>query len=186
QRQMLLRAFGRWHPPIRAVLEATDDTAIVATDILEVAPPRRWSVGRVTLLGDAAHPSTPNLGQGACQAFEDAAVLGRALREHAHVPTALRAYEAQRVRRANAMTAQARWMGRMGQWRGGLACWLRDQMILRTPAPLGRRNLRWMFDFDSAPLAAPGEAVGRAVAGAAGEDSNAREAVSAAVWEYRE
>ena len=71
--------FSRWHAPIPALIEATPAAAILRNDISDRDPVDRWGAGRVTLLGDAAHPMTPNLGQGGCQAIEDALVLARCL-----------------------------------------------------------------------------------------------------------
>lgn len=62
-------------------------------------PLKRWTVGRVTMLGDAAHPMTPFLGQGACMAIEDALLLGRAFAASATIDEALRRYEAARKTR---------------------------------------------------------------------------------------
>lgn len=146
-RHWLMDRFAGWHTPVRDLIQATDPDALIVTDIYERAPLSQWSRGRVSLLGDAAHPSTPNLGQGACQAIEDAAVVASCLSAHADVARALRAYEARRAGRANAMTAQARTMGQIGQWRWPAACWLRDAMIRWSPRSFGLRNLRWMFDF---------------------------------------
>src|SRR5262249_53383280 len=75
----LARLFAGWHEPITALLEATDDSAVLRNDVYDLDPLPRWGRGRVTLLGDAAHPCAPTLGQGACQAIEDAVVLGRCL-----------------------------------------------------------------------------------------------------------
>jgi 2-polyprenyl-6-methoxyphenol hydroxylase-like FAD-dependent oxidoreductase len=102
----------------------------------------------VTLLGDAAHPSTPNLGQGACQAFEDAAVLAECLSASDHDAGALRAYEARRMRRAGMIVAQAGWMSRLGQWESRPACWLRERLIRCLPAWANRQHLRWLFHFE--------------------------------------
>lgn len=146
--RVLLEHFGGWHAPIKAVIQATDESAIIATDIYDRKPLHHWGRGRVTLVGDAAHPSTPNLGQGACQAIEDAVVLGACLSTHDDLPTALRAYEARRAPRANAMTIQARRMGQMGQWRFQPICWLRERMIKRTPAPVNLRFLQWLCNFE--------------------------------------
>lgn len=68
----LLERFGSWAEPVPAVIRAADEGEILRHDVYDRDPPARWGVGRVTLLGDAAHPMTPNLGQGACQAIEDA------------------------------------------------------------------------------------------------------------------
>ena len=74
----LRRRFGTWHEPIPALLAATRPQDVLRHDVAELAAPLpSFHRGRVVLLGDAAHPMTPNLGQGACQALEDAAVISR-------------------------------------------------------------------------------------------------------------
>jgi 2-polyprenyl-6-methoxyphenol hydroxylase-like FAD-dependent oxidoreductase len=75
RKKNLLRLFGSWRHPIGPLIEATDEGAILRNDLFNRRPVRNLGSGRVTLLGDAAHPPTPNLGQGACQALEDALVL---------------------------------------------------------------------------------------------------------------
>ena len=78
----LLHLFSRWHRPVADLVEAAEEGTILRTDIYDREPlGERWGEGKVTLLGDAAHPMTPNLGQGACQAIEDAVVLARCLGE---------------------------------------------------------------------------------------------------------
>ena len=144
----LLARFGAWHEPIPAVIGATPESDIVASDVHDIDPLSRWSAGPVTVLGDAAHPSAPTLGQGACQAIEDAVVLGACLNSGADTAEALKAYEQQRRRRANTLLVQARQMGRLGQWRNPAACWMRNQMIRRTPSWARLRHLDWMFAFD--------------------------------------
>ncbi|MGE0481663.1 MAG: FAD-dependent monooxygenase, partial [Phycisphaerae bacterium] len=103
-RTSLLSLFGDWFGPPRALLEATPDDAIIRNDILDRPPARNWGRGRITLLGDAAHPTTPNIGQGACMAIEDALVLARALRPFAH--TLLRHRRSRR--RSGSMSDRAR------------------------------------------------------------------------------
>jgi 2-polyprenyl-6-methoxyphenol hydroxylase-like FAD-dependent oxidoreductase len=78
----LLRLYAGWHRPVADLVEATEEDAILRTDIYDREPlEERWGKGRVTLLGDVAHPMTPNLIRGACLAIEDAVVLGRCLDE---------------------------------------------------------------------------------------------------------
>lgn len=122
----LLRIFHGGHIPIHALIEATDESAILRNDIYDRPVLRRWGEGRVSLLGDAAHPMTPNLGQGACQALEDAVVLGNCLREGPAVVSALRCYEAQRIPRTSALVHRSRQIGLIGQWQNPLAVRLRD------------------------------------------------------------
>ncbi|MDQ4074879.1 MAG: FAD-dependent monooxygenase [Chloroflexota bacterium] len=131
----LLRTFRGWHAPIEALIKATDEAAILRHDIYDRPTLERWGNGRVTLLGDAAHPMTPNLGQGACQALEDAVVLAESLSASRSAVSALRAYEARRVPRANAIVKQSRRLGQVGQWQGRLALTVRE-MLLRKVVPL--------------------------------------------------
>jgi 2-polyprenyl-6-methoxyphenol hydroxylase-like FAD-dependent oxidoreductase len=140
-RAALLRLFEGWHPPVHALLEATPEEAILRNDILHRMPVRKWGEGRVTLLGDAAHPMTPNLGQGAGQAIEDAVVLAEYLRGELDIPAALRRYEARRIPRANGFVLGSLRLGRLAQWENGLARGLRDRLIAWTPEAVAKRQL---------------------------------------------
>lgn len=129
----LVRRFGRWQAPIPALLEATAEEVILQQPIYDRRPTRRWGEGRVTLLGDAAHPMTPNLGQGACQAIEDAVCLAGCLKHEADIASALRTYEAQRIKRTSAVVNLSWRIGKIGQAENALACWLRDAVLTRIP-----------------------------------------------------
>ncbi len=122
----LSRLFGGWREPIGRLIEATDEEAILRNDLFDRRPVRHWGSGRVTLLGDAAHPPTPNLGQGACQALEDARVLAGCLADQREPVAALRAYEARRMKRSAAIIEQSALFGKIGQWEQPLLCSLRD------------------------------------------------------------
>jgi 2-polyprenyl-6-methoxyphenol hydroxylase-like FAD-dependent oxidoreductase len=108
-KRQAVAAFRDWWEPVSALIEATDESGFVRQDIYDRVPIDTWSRGRVTLLGDAAHATTPALGQGGCMAIEDALVLGKGLKNNGgNVDAALRAYEAQRRTRANGIVRQAR------------------------------------------------------------------------------
>jgi 2-polyprenyl-6-methoxyphenol hydroxylase-like FAD-dependent oxidoreductase len=130
----LLARFGTWHDPIRAIISATPPSRIVRTDIVDRPPAARWHDGGVVLLGDAAHPMTPNLGQGACQAIEDAVVLDQCLATESTIDAALRRYEQRRVPRANAIVRASRQFGAVAQWRHPLAVWFRNAVMRMTPS----------------------------------------------------
>ncbi|MFO7544329.1 MAG: FAD-dependent monooxygenase [Trueperaceae bacterium] len=143
----VLRRFGNWHAPIRDLVEATDASAILRNDIADREPLTTWGRGRVTLLGDAAHPMTPNLGQGACQALEDAVVLARELARTQDVEVGLRAYEAERAPRTRAIVLRSRQMGAMGQWENPAAVTLRNAIMRILPAGMQQRQLAPILDW---------------------------------------
>lgn len=138
----LLEAFRGWHEPVGAVIGATEGGAILRTDVYDRKPlGRRWGEGRVTLLGDAAHPMTPNLGQGACQAIEDAVVLARCLRARGATADALRRYEELRAERAATVVRRSRRLGKIGQLENPLLCRLRDRALGMIPAKTYLRQM---------------------------------------------
>ena len=108
--------FKNWHWPIPALIEATNPADIIKNDARDRKPLKKWGDGRVTLLGDAAHPITPNVGQGACMAIEDAACLAKCLLASSDMKLGLRTYEALRGSRTAHMARQARRIGAIGQW----------------------------------------------------------------------
>lgn len=146
----LLQRFDGWHAPITRVLEATSPKDILRTDICDRPPLTRWGEGRVTLLGDAAHPMTPNLGQGACMAIEDAVVLASALGEQANPAQALQLYATRRLERTTTVVTTARRFGRLGQLSNVAARAVRDAVIHATPDSLTEKQMRWLYQFDGA------------------------------------
>jgi 2-polyprenyl-6-methoxyphenol hydroxylase-like FAD-dependent oxidoreductase len=118
-----------WAHPTEAVIDATPADAIGRADIVARDPLKQWGRGRVTLLGDAAHAMTPNLGQGAAQAMEDALVLASCLRERDDVASALRAYETRRGKRTASIMKRAWMIGDTGRWESRVACAARDRIM---------------------------------------------------------
>jgi 2-polyprenyl-6-methoxyphenol hydroxylase-like FAD-dependent oxidoreductase len=130
----LAALYGAWWGPIPELIRATRPEHLLRNDILD-RPPRdaRWGCGRITLLGDAAHATTPNIGQGACLAIEDGVSLADHLASGPDVAASLRAYERERHRRT-AWIVRFSWrLGAVAQWRAPLACALRDASLALTP-----------------------------------------------------
>ncbi len=134
RKAMLHERFRDWHTPIPALIEATPADKILYNDILDFPPLTCWSLGRVTLLGDAVHPTTPNLGQGACQAIESSLILARCLANAGDLRTALDRYAAERMRRTAWITNQSWQLGRLAQIENPLLCALRNVALRLTPA----------------------------------------------------
>ncbi|MFC5995687.1 FAD-dependent monooxygenase [Pseudonocardia hispaniensis] len=144
ERAGLLRTFGHWHEPIPALLAATDPAAVLRNDVHWLRTPLpAMHRGRVALLGDAAHPMTPNLGQGACQAIEDAVVL-------AHVAgdgrIDLPSYTAARLARATALVRRSWRVCRLTRLRHPLALALRDRLLMAGSSLFPDLLLRSMDD----------------------------------------
>jgi 2-polyprenyl-6-methoxyphenol hydroxylase-like FAD-dependent oxidoreductase len=145
----LLRRFGTWHSPIGHLIEATDEDAILRTDIYDREPlGERWGRGKVTLLGDAAHPMTPDLGQGAAQAAEDAVVLARCLQESGPTADALRRYERLRSARAAMVVRRSRRLGRIAQLENPLLCLLRDRALTMIPPKAQLKQLEEVMGYE--------------------------------------
>ncbi|MDQ3890421.1 MAG: FAD-dependent monooxygenase [Actinomycetota bacterium] len=140
-RDVLLRRYGAWFDPIPALIDSTEEDAIEATFTYDRPPRRTWGRGRVTLLGDAAHPMKPNIGQGAAQALEDAVVLGRCVAE-GDPEQALREYERRRRRRANAVVRRSRHAGRVAEVRSELGARVRDAVMKVLPDRVAIRQQR--------------------------------------------
>jgi 2-polyprenyl-6-methoxyphenol hydroxylase-like FAD-dependent oxidoreductase len=132
--------FAGWPAPMGAVIEATDEKDILRNDLYDRRPIRAWSRGRVTMVGDAAHPMLPNAAQGACSALQDAAALGEMLAKHP-VGKALEEYEAQRVRRANVLIVQSRQTARLIQSTNPAVTAIRDFAMSHAPRGLLFRQL---------------------------------------------
>lgn len=145
----LLRRFGEWRAPIPALVEATPEEAILQQPIYDREPVERWGEGRVTLLGDAAHPTTPNLGQGACQAIEDALALAECVRGAADIASALQMYESQRIKRTSAIVNLSWRIGKVGQIENKFACWLRNTTLKHLPKGVQLKQFEAILEVDA-------------------------------------
>lgn len=168
-RAELHRRFGGWHPPIPELLAATPAANVLRLDIHELAEPLpSYVTGRVALVGDAAHAMTPDLGQGGCQAIEDAvtlaACLAGAAADPSAVPAALRRYDESRRPRTQRIARLAHRMGRIGQVRNPVAAGLRNLALRAVPVRLSGGAIADISSWT------PPELPARAVAGPAQVD----------------
>lgn len=149
RKEFLLRRFSNWHTPVEQLIEATPRDVVLRGDIYDLEPMRSWHRGRVVLLGDAAHPTTPNMGQGACMAIESAYTLARCLSRAEDLGAALTRYERGRMPRTAWITRQSRAAGRVGQVEGRIASAARDLLLAVTPDALMRRTLERAVRFEA-------------------------------------
>ncbi len=143
----LLKRFRDWHAPVCDLIAATNDDDILLSPISEQPALRSWHRGSVTVLGDAAHLMSPNLGQGAAMAMEDAWVLAECLREHGGGSAALLHYEKLRKRRTSFIVWLSRQVGRLIQLEHPMLTKARDAALRLTPDWIGTRSLAPVFKF---------------------------------------
>ena len=147
RKNFLRQRFGDWHSPIGHLLDATPADEILHNDIYDMAPLRCWSNERVVLLGDAAQPTTPNMGQGHAMAIESAVTLSRCLAEEISLSAALTRYESERMPRTAWIAGHSHRIGRIGQLENPLACALRNFFVKITPAKLTTNWLAKAFSY---------------------------------------
>ena len=152
ERAHLLAAFAGWAEPGPTMLASTIGTQLLRNDIIDRPPARTWSTGRVGVIGDAAHPTTPNLGQGGCMAIEDAVVLARHLATNPDPARALEAFTAERFKRTAAIVNESWKFGRLAQKEGALTCWLRDAAIRLFAMVMSPAGFLKYARFDVGPL----------------------------------
>src|SRR5215212_2979823 len=145
----LLHLFDGWYRPVVELIEATPSSSILKTGAFDRASNKNWGSGRMTLLGDAIHPTTPNLGQGGCLAMEDAMVLARCFEKYGAVDEALRNYERCRYRRTTAVSRYSRYYGSVGQWENVWARGLRKTALSLVSEAVARRIMQIVFDYDA-------------------------------------
>ena len=140
-KESLLDAFQPFAQPLRSLMENTPEGQIIYSPLNDLEPLPHWFSGRIALLGDAAHATTPNMGQGACQAIEDAYVLAQCL---ADLPLegAFSEYQNRRKKRADGIVRQSRRLGRMAQMDSPALGCLRNRLMGLLPASMALQSLR--------------------------------------------
>jgi salicylate hydroxylase len=143
-----LAAFQGWHDQVLSIIGATDET--YKWGLFDRSPLPRWSVGRVTLLGDSCHPMLPFMGQGAAQAIEDAATLKSCLlKVPGDVPAALRLYEQLRLPRASLLQGMSETNKTRFHLPDGLAQKKRDAEMAAGATDWSWAAIAWLFEHDA-------------------------------------
>ncbi|MFC5070829.1 FAD-dependent monooxygenase [Kitasatospora cinereorecta] len=126
----LLRRFGDWHDPVRAIIGSVGPGQVLRHDVYQLTDPLpSFHQGRTALVGDSAHAMAPTLGQGGNQAIEDAVVLAHHLPPDRDPGEGLAAYSAARLPRTTAIVRKAAQASRLMQLSGGPAVAVRNGLI---------------------------------------------------------
>ena len=138
----LQEVFREFYEPVQESIARTKPEHIFWNDILDIPPPTQLAYGRVILAGDAGHATTPNMGQGAGMALEDAATLAQLFKEALDWNTMGQQYETLRLERTRWITRNSWTFGRVGQWQNPLAAGLRNKLMRAAPASASQKPLK--------------------------------------------
>lgn len=140
-----IQAYYNHYPnEVRRIFDQTSETGILHHDIYDLTPLKTFVFGRTVLLGDAAHATTPNLGQGAGQAMEDAIVLANCLKEY-DFREALARYDKLRVKHTAKVIKKSRKIGKQAQLANGLLVGLRNALMKRLPSKLISSQVKFIY-----------------------------------------
>lgn len=144
----LMNHFKDFHEPIPTLLSASSSEHLIWGDIMDIKPIRQFAFQNMLLIGDAAHATTPNLGQGACQAIEDAVILADILGNEKSVPVAFKEFEKRRIRRVTKIVNRSYQIGRMAQLENRSLVKMRNGLMRILPQSFNDRQLRFLYDVD--------------------------------------
>ncbi|HWJ47221.1 MAG TPA: FAD-dependent monooxygenase, partial [Candidatus Udaeobacter sp.] len=145
RKALLLERFKSWPFGLEAAIAATPGDAILQNDLVDRRPAKSYAQGHLVLVGDAAHPTTPNLGQGANMAIADGIALARCLRDSASIPAALAQYQEERLPHTRQIVEQSWTFGQMCLWKSRTAVGGRELLLRTIPGFMTRRTLRQLL-----------------------------------------
>ncbi|PWA07056.1 monooxygenase [Pueribacillus theae] len=142
------RHFDSFSPRVSELIRETDDGRLLHHDILDIKPLNQFVFGRIILLGDAAHATTPNMGQGAGQAIEDAIVLANCLSSHKNFQDAFKTYEKKRIKRTKKIITMSRRIGAGAQLENKTVIWVRNKLFKFVPKSLLIKRFQFVHETD--------------------------------------
>ena len=141
----LKRLFGDWHYPIPDLMNNTE--VILKNSLIDRKPHKGWSKGNAILIGDAAHPTTPNLGQGGCMAIEGAYVLAKSIQKYGLTKKAFDRYEELQFPRSENIVNASLKLGKMGQITNPLLIRLRNFAFKVMPSSVAMKMIDKYFSY---------------------------------------
>lgn len=144
----LVNHFGHYHSPIPNILRHTKNEDLIWGDIMDIKPLKNLAYENIVFIGDAGHATTPNMGQGACQALEDAAVLMDEVRHQKNIQDAFLSFEKRRLSRTKYITDTSKLIGDVAQWENNLAIRMRNSVIRLMPPKIVQKSLDKLLSID--------------------------------------
>lgn len=149
---LLMKRYQDWCFPVSEIIASTPNSSMKQSDIYDANPLALWSSQRVTLLGDAAHPMTPDINQGAGQTIEDAIILASLLHKSSTLQEALNLYEYHRIPRTSQIVKQSHQSGKIEHLQNPILWSLRNAIYAWTPVEILLKQLVIVSKFNSALL----------------------------------
>ena len=144
-KQKLKRLFGNWHYPIPELIDTTE--TILKNSLSDRIPQKGWTIGNITLIGDAAHPTTPNLGQGGCLAIEGAYLLAKCINKYGLSSKAYEIYEKHQFPRAKKIINESLKLGKIGQITNPILINLRNFFFKLIPSSIAMKLFAKYFAY---------------------------------------
>lgn len=140
--------FNSYNSIIKDIITATPKQHINTAEISDLKPTKEWYQDNLCLIGDAAHATTPNMGQGACQAIEDAYILSECLSKY-ETCTAFKTFQETRLPKAHKVVQSSWVVGKMAHISNPVLRTLRNFMLRLTPATVNRKQNERLFQLGS-------------------------------------
>ncbi|NIG53082.1 FAD-dependent monooxygenase [Chitinophaga sp. Cy-1792] len=138
-----LAGFSGNMPEVAAALKPE---MLLRADLYDFEPIDKWYNGRIVVLGDAAHATTPNLGQGASQAIEDALMLSNCLAQTKNYTDAFHSYQEQRIARVRKVVEVSWKLAQLTNWKGAVATTIRDMMVRMVPNRITQQQMEFLYN----------------------------------------
>ena len=140
--------FAEFNSDVLNIIANTSEDTVIKNRIIDLKPIHKWYNKSVCLLGDAAHATTPNLGQGACQAIEDAYLLAQLYQEDKPIETIFEEYQNLRIKKAHSIVNSSWKIGKIAHFENSLAIYFRNLVMRSVPTSSNNKQLQSIFKVD--------------------------------------
>lgn len=144
----LEKMFSYYDPLISKIIHSTPSDQIIVNEINDLKPIKKWHTSNMCLIGDAAHATTPNMGQGACQSIEDALAISLCLEKEKSLEMAFLNFQKLRIKKANGVINQSWQVGKIAQIENGLGRKIRNSIMRITPDFIGEKQSAKIFELN--------------------------------------
>jgi 2-polyprenyl-6-methoxyphenol hydroxylase-like FAD-dependent oxidoreductase len=138
--------FKSYAQPIPAILESTPSHELIWSDISDIEPLTQFAFGKLVLIGDAGHATTPNLGQGACMGMEDALAIADELSRDTSIEESFKRFEQKRIKRTTYIVNTSYQLGKIAQLENKILVQLRNFVLRMTPSWVNERQVAKVLD----------------------------------------